>query len=367
MKRTSIIAAAIFLAILIAMVIPTIQQIRMAARQTLVLNNLRQVALACQNYESSAQHFPRATPSVLTDPTKSSWATCTLPFAEANGYTESIDKNQAWDHALNAPVFSRVLYYLVSPFETEHRDENGFALAHYSGSPDVFGVHERKVLEDLDGADVMLGEVCDGYLAWGASGNVRSDGIRFDDKSFGSPVKAGACLAYVDGSVKFVSSDSPRPKNRVEDRKQRLPPVTVDVSSIDSSLTYSIVPVGPHQKGFVILPPDVGYMKFSRDEIGSPLTIQQLESMSKFENVIGLDIHHRPASDEGMQHIGRISDLETLVIEGSQITLAGYQNLKELKNLTTLKIWRPTLNEEDLKSVQSLFPNCEICFQLDPG
>lgn len=44
--------------ILIGMLLPAVQQVREAARRTVCLNNLRQMSLACLNYESARQEFP---------------------------------------------------------------------------------------------------------------------------------------------------------------------------------------------------------------------------------------------------------------------------------------------------------------------
>lgn len=44
--------------ILVGMLLPAIQMVREAARRTSCLNNIRQVVLALQNYESSSQKFP---------------------------------------------------------------------------------------------------------------------------------------------------------------------------------------------------------------------------------------------------------------------------------------------------------------------
>ena len=44
--------------ILVGMLLPAVQQVRAAARRTVCLNNLRNIALACQNYQSSYQQFP---------------------------------------------------------------------------------------------------------------------------------------------------------------------------------------------------------------------------------------------------------------------------------------------------------------------
>ncbi|MEL7499512.1 MAG: DUF1559 domain-containing protein [Planctomycetota bacterium] len=67
--------------ILIAMLLPAVQQVREAARRASCLNNLRQMSLAVLNYESSLQEIP---PSNVTGYGHASVMVLLLPYMEHN-------------------------------------------------------------------------------------------------------------------------------------------------------------------------------------------------------------------------------------------------------------------------------------------
>jgi len=87
--------------ILIGMLLPAVQQVREAARRTQCMNNMRQIALACLNYESAHMKFPtgglldplpgQTLPGVA--PQRMGLLVPILPFIEANNVADLIEPN----------------------------------------------------------------------------------------------------------------------------------------------------------------------------------------------------------------------------------------------------------------------------------
>ena len=92
--------------ILIGMLLPAVQQVREAARRTTCSNNLRQIALAHQNYHSSNSEFPTG---FVLDNTNNirfpshGWACFLLPFIEQNNLFQTIDPQGLSDPLESTP------------------------------------------------------------------------------------------------------------------------------------------------------------------------------------------------------------------------------------------------------------------------
>lgn len=81
--------------ILIAMLLPAVQQVREAARRTTCSNNMRQSGLALMNYESSHRRLPAgwqtSNPSIPIGDPGWGWSATILPFMEGQNIHDQID------------------------------------------------------------------------------------------------------------------------------------------------------------------------------------------------------------------------------------------------------------------------------------
>jgi prepilin-type N-terminal cleavage/methylation domain-containing protein len=106
------------IAVLVALLLPAVQQARAAARTSQCRNNLKQIGLALHNYVSSHQRFPPGSTSDveqggwITNPSARhihSWQSMILPYIEQSTVHNQIDFNLSSMHAVNRPAASQII------------------------------------------------------------------------------------------------------------------------------------------------------------------------------------------------------------------------------------------------------------------
>lgn len=117
--------------ILIAMLLPAVQQVREAARRTSCLNNLKQLALASLNYESARGHLPPSAELNLkagSTANNGSWGVHgrLLPFLEQANIADQVDLNLGWDYQAAIDGVRIAVFQCPSdPRSDERRDFSG--------------------------------------------------------------------------------------------------------------------------------------------------------------------------------------------------------------------------------------------------
>lgn len=115
--------------VLVALLLPAVQAAREAARRTTCKSNLRQLALACLNYESANKKMPPASTRLGSNPALRpdwNWLVVTLPYYEQGAIYNVIDVNANWFDPTNERVAKTPMSIIRCPSRGELEPVNLF-------------------------------------------------------------------------------------------------------------------------------------------------------------------------------------------------------------------------------------------------
>lgn len=225
-------------AVLVALLLPAVQQAREAARRTQSKNNLKQIGLAMHNFHDTMGHFPQGTiPSKTLKPEeRQSWCTEILPYLDqAPLYNEmeiNLRDSAKWNDDSLAELIEVQIPVFRNPSQPGDARTGEPATTDYAGwagvgkdaptekckndKKGIFGYDRTTGMRDItDGTSntVMVSDVVAssrGPWAQGGPSTIRAltakpyvngvDGI-------GSPHVGGFHVLISDGSVRFVSQN----------------------------------------------------------------------------------------------------------------------------------------------------------------
>lgn len=213
--------------ILVALLLPAVQQAREAARRTQSKNNLKQVGLAMHNYHSVYNHFPQGTVenTDLKPEERLSWFVSILPFMDQVNLYNSADMKAGWESDSNKMLNQTGIEVLRNPSQADPGS------THYVGisgiGPDsaslplndpkagIFGYNRKTRMRDITDGTSNTMAVADSSLPnqsfhKGGKATVRG----FTQKPYingpdgiGGPHTGGVNVLFADGSVQFVSEN----------------------------------------------------------------------------------------------------------------------------------------------------------------
>ncbi|HUT94967.1 MAG TPA: hypothetical protein VMY37_36250 [Thermoguttaceae bacterium] len=81
-----------------------------------------------------------------------------------------------------------------------------------------------------------------------------------------------------------------------------------------------------------------------------------LEELPNLQQLYG----SRDITDAGLEHVARMTNLQALHLDYSQVTDSGVEHLGRLKNLNHLDLTGTSFTREGLERLHRALPNCEI-------
>jgi len=223
-------------AVLVALLLPAVQQAREAARRTQSKNNLKQLGLALHNFHDTWNHFPQGTiPSkTLKVEERQSWLVPLLPYLDQaplyNSMNVNLQDSAKWDDNEEASNVQMAMFMNPSSTVAHRVGEPGFTdYAGWAGvgkdaptekcKPDKMGIfgYDRvsRIANITDGTSntVMVSDVLPkthGPWAQGGKSTIRaltSKPYVNGEDGIGSPHVGGFHVLMADGSVRFVSQN----------------------------------------------------------------------------------------------------------------------------------------------------------------
>ena len=191
----------------IGLALPAIESARAAGRRAQASNNLKQIALALINYETTNNHFPSAYSSdKTTGKPLLSWRVAILPFIDEQGLYEKFHLDEPWNSPNNSKLIAQMPKVYRSPASQLKPGMTNYLT--FRDKDSVFpGKEETRLADITDGSSntLMAVEVDDAKsVVW-----TKPDDLDFNAANplagLGGLWNSGFVAAFCDGSVRFIS------------------------------------------------------------------------------------------------------------------------------------------------------------------
>ena len=195
--------------IVICLLLPAVRTARPAALRAACVNNLKQIALALQNYADTYHALPPAYTTDADGKPLHSWRTLILPFIEEQQLYKSIDLTKPWDDDANAEARKTSVYAYQCPSSAEQGNHTTY-LAIVGPNNCFLSDEPRKLSDVTDGASqtLMVIEVDSEHaVPWMAPVDADEQLVLDLGPKSKFTHDYGFNAAFVDGHVTFLSTD----------------------------------------------------------------------------------------------------------------------------------------------------------------
>jgi hypothetical protein len=191
--------------------LPNVRGSREAGRRFACSNNLRQIALALQDYHDEFGSFPPAYIIDAAGKPLHSWRTLILPFNEQKPLYEKIDLTKPWDDPANREAYETHIPAYGCPSANAPKTHATY-LAVVDPGACFNGPVPRKLsdITDDQGRTLLVIEVpADRAVHWMSPSDASEQLILSAVAADQAPHPSGTQAACADASIKVLSTDTP--------------------------------------------------------------------------------------------------------------------------------------------------------------
>lgn len=203
-----LIVAVIIIGVLVALLLPAVQQPRGHARRGYCRNSLKQIGLALHNYHNAYGSLPPAYTVDEDGNRLHSWRTLILPFLDQAPLYEQMDLTKPWDDPVNAVALeTSIITYLCpgSDIPQNHTTYVGMV-----GEERAFAPTEGRTFQEFrDGTSntVIVAETLKGAaIHWMSPYDDQFDVLNSLNLDAETYHKAGIHILFADGRAWFLSA-----------------------------------------------------------------------------------------------------------------------------------------------------------------
>jgi type II secretory pathway pseudopilin PulG len=197
--------------IMVALLLPAVQQAREAARRTQCKSNLKQIALALHNYHDTYGSFPPAVTYNSDGQPMHSWRVLLLPYLDSSPLYSQYKMDEPWNSPNNSAVTANLPPVYSCPSNPNIMKDGHTHYVALDGPQSVMNSKRPCRIRDIvDGpsSTLMVVEARDSGVHW-------AEPKDFDIGQFTGPAPNGMSsfhtggfhAAFADGSVKFISDN----------------------------------------------------------------------------------------------------------------------------------------------------------------
>lgn len=191
--------------VLVALLLPAVQAAREAARRSMSMNNMKQIALAMHNHHDTFKKFP---PQAITDDAGKpllSWRVKLLPYLEENNLYQQFHLDEPWDSPHNKQLIEQ-----MPPTYARPNGEAGLGMTNYLapvGEGTMWRTGKDTGFADItDGSSntIMVVEVDDeAAVPWTKPADWEFD-ANDPMQGIGNTRPGGFLAGFADGSVQMI-------------------------------------------------------------------------------------------------------------------------------------------------------------------